>query len=43
VKVLTVYGGRAYEPQIDALTPAWTSSSAPRAGSSTWPSAATWT
>ena len=38
VRVLTVYGGRAYEPQVEALQDAASrSSSAPRAGSSTWP------
>ena len=41
-RVLTIYGGRAYEPQIEALASrASTSSSAPRAGCSTWPTAST--
>ena len=43
VRVLTVYGGRAYEPQIDALAAGVDIVVGTRAGSSTWPSAATWT
>ncbi len=41
VRVLTVYGGRAYEPQIDALRRGSRSSSARPADSSTWPNRVT--
>ena len=39
-RTLTVYGGVRYETQLDTLKPASTSSSARRAGCSTWPTAA---
>ncbi len=42
-RVLTVYGGRAYEPQIDALTAGVDIVVGTPAGCSTWPSAATLT
>ena len=43
VRVLTVYGGRAYEPQIDALANGVDIVVGTQAGCSTWPTAATWT
>ena len=40
---LTVYGGVGYDTQLDALAAGSRSSSAPRDGCSTWPTAARWT
>ena len=42
IRVLTIYGGRAYEPQVEALQAAASRSSSARpAGCSTWPSRGT--